>query len=412
MDVLELLLELCSATTPPTFSTSPRYIFQWPILKYLHFFVAKRMQLHAGPEASWYVQHGRTAVSDELGVAFSLLAARRWVGQGLGLSGITFYDVEGCLAGRYLGAGPKASQRSGHSQRPDWIVAAADPKHPKALQYYALESKGTKFDIETQHCKSLAKAVEQLAGVTVGNQSVPGLAVRTVSGEGRIKVLAIDPPPEEAPAAPTQIINNDATREYLELLASFESARLKSAQKAATDYPSELNPMIAAEKPPPLRDPQHDRRTKSEESGGRKPGNPADISLEELTRHASATNAIRMARWSADAQIMSQLSGDTRKVTRGAGTTSIETGGTTGSAVGTTISLPGERARLFTGILETFVAPLKDLDFEAIAEFQSHLTGSLAEPPDSTRSATREAGEHVLPNVRVSPTGLVAAIIP
>lgn len=191
----ELLLRLGQALAPGSGGQSP-YLssVHWPIVKYVDFFHEVNGQLCAGPQADRYVHHGRTAISDELGVAFSLLAADRWLYETYSLDVIDIVDVEQVLGG-VLGRRNISSVR-GARRRPDWLVLGGQTGSSGAVRVFSLESKGASRGSaipNAHHAKSLASAVEQLSSIEVGAKVPTGLASLAITGAGPVVVKAVDP---------------------------------------------------------------------------------------------------------------------------------------------------------------------------------------------------------------------------
>lgn len=191
----DLLLRLGQALAPGAGGQSP-YLssVHWPIVKYVDFFHEVNGQLCAGPQASKYVLHGRTAISDELGVAFSLLAAEHWLRETYSLDVIDIVDVEQVLGG-VLGR-RKVSNVVGASRRPDWLVLGAHTGSNGPVKVFSLESKGASRGDESpnaHHASSLASAVEQLSSMEVDAKVPIGLASLAITGAGPVVVKAVDP---------------------------------------------------------------------------------------------------------------------------------------------------------------------------------------------------------------------------
>lgn len=196
----DLLLRLGLALAPGAGGQSPHLSsVHWPLVKYVDFFQEVNGQLCAGPQADRYVQHGRTAISDELGVAFSLLAAERWLREEYSLDVIDIVDVEQVLGG-VLGS-RKVSSVPGASRRPDWLILGGRTGASGALKAFALESKGASrggASSNAHHVKSLASAVEQLSSMEVDGKVPVGLASLAITGAGPVVVKAVDPGDDSA----------------------------------------------------------------------------------------------------------------------------------------------------------------------------------------------------------------------
>lgn len=355
VDVADVLLRLGQALTPPVPTTAIARSFHWPMLKYLHFFDEVAGALHAGGEAAWYVHHGRTAVSDELGVAFSLLAGEWWL-DSLGLQGFNVYDVEGCLTGRYGAHGPAVATRVGYRRRPDWIISSVD--NSGARWYFVLESKGTKVGSWRQHAMTLASAIEQLEGITVLGRPFGGLAVRTVSGVGPIEVWSVDPPASDPVVLRT---DNSVVKKY-------QADRLDAIKSR-----------------PKKQGPSRDAAVE-------------DITHDELMGYAALTDASKLAQWSAEPELLEKLV----KVPTQARTPRARLDLGSETALGLLIPIPGEPYVLFTGVLDRVEEPLRDLDFEGVDREQARVV------PHSFKEL-RDRREI---QVSVAGNGMVAAVLP
>ncbi|WP_106817518.1 hypothetical protein [Janibacter massiliensis] len=157
----------------------------WPILKYFHFFRrSRRGGLLAGPDAARYRHHSRGAVSDELGMAFSLLAAERWIVDA-GLIPGNIVDLE-----RH--PGPLALNLA-RGRRPDFGYEAFD-LGTMTPRWLTVEAKGASAPAsETRAAKQLADAHGQITALP----NISGLASVTFTGRGPVSIWAVAAPAEE-----------------------------------------------------------------------------------------------------------------------------------------------------------------------------------------------------------------------
>lgn len=177
------------------------YYLQWALLRYLGFFdhIAKRKR----PRKLGLSQAGkrtrgnqRRVASEELGIGFGALLARRWFTMTTGSVPVRIIDVDVALDdGFTLAAGSRLPIKRRDRQRPDYIMIADNPTTPGSYYIRVLECKGT--CIPGVAIGQMAKAVGQLEGLVIGGCIPSGLAVGTIAANNGMSYVAIDPEDEE-----------------------------------------------------------------------------------------------------------------------------------------------------------------------------------------------------------------------
>jgi hypothetical protein len=155
----------------------------------------------------------RRVTSEEMGIGFGALLANYWF-ERTGAAGLPvgIVDVDAALDDRYIFAGgSRHAVRAISDRRPDYLLVAPDPSRRRRYRVRALECKGTSSSIGYS-VRQLASAAEQLAGITVGGRIPAGLAVSTVTMNGQMSYLAIDPAEDDEPSYP---VNSNTIDEAL-----------------------------------------------------------------------------------------------------------------------------------------------------------------------------------------------------
>lgn len=193
---MDALLELARAT--PLGGSSAvleRFSRQWAWIRYLGAFDHRntKLILRASAVANVF-DHDRALVSEHMGVAFGVLAAKTWC-RSDGASGpIEALPVRSLLNGVIAGH-PAGDFDQRGSLEPDYLLSYPD-KSPTSRRYRVLECKGT------QHASSVAKAlghaVRQVDALRYQGRAIPALATAIVSNEHEISLHSIDPD-DEAP---------------------------------------------------------------------------------------------------------------------------------------------------------------------------------------------------------------------
>jgi hypothetical protein len=145
----------------------------------------------------------RRVTSEEVGIGFGALLANYWF-ERTGATGVPvgIVDVDVALDDRYIFAGgSRQTVRATSDRRPDYLLVAPDSSSRRRYRVRALECKGTSSSI-SYAVRQLASAAEQLTGITVGGRIPTGLAVSTVTMNGRLSYLAIDPGEDDEPSYP------------------------------------------------------------------------------------------------------------------------------------------------------------------------------------------------------------------
>ncbi len=211
-----------------SYATSPRYqddlldlYMHWALVRYIGLF--KRRNDGSADSALAISQPGqrirgnqRRVTSEEMGIGFGALLANHWFAQ-TGAAGlpIGIVDVDAALGDRYIFAGgSRHPVRAVADRRPDYLLIAPDSTARRRYRVRALECKGPR-GTASYAMQQLASAVEQLAGISVGGRTPPGLAVSTITANNQMSYLAIDPGEEEEPSYEV----NSAT---IEQAASFQ----------------------------------------------------------------------------------------------------------------------------------------------------------------------------------------------
>ena len=208
------------------YATAPRYqddlldrYSQWGLLRYLGFFdVANEKtqprRLKVSSAGSRIVGNQRRVTSEEIGIAFGGLLARRWFAwTGAGRAPVSIVDVDAALDDRYVFAGgARRAVRKIGGHRPDYLLIAADPQAHRRYRIRTLECKGTKTT--STAIKQLAKAVRQLDGITVDGRIPAGLATSVIASDDALSYLAIDPADEEEPAYEISSATIDEVRRF------------------------------------------------------------------------------------------------------------------------------------------------------------------------------------------------------
>ena len=378
---VDVLHQLGKTITPPAPLVGPHDPTLWPIIKYFNFFDEVGDRLHCGAQASWYVEHGRTAVSDELGVAFSLIAARIWMEKTHHSSGVTFHDVEGALAGRYghgyMGISPQSRRAR---SRPDWLASGFVSQYPGSRTVCLVESKGTKGATRKNHVSVLGGALDQLGSVTVTNSSgnpkhaagakhsPPGLAVRAVTGRGQVEIWSIDPPES---GEDVFRVGPPSNLEITQLLNSW------SEESRRTDLAGVIeksNGSLEAESFPAGRASQDPNTSESLPNDGEESSDPRlSLEAEQLSVYLTGMSAVRAVGWSRDVAA-AQAVYDTRwpaPESRLEEDYRIDT--EAGRAFGRVERIPGTRRGIFLGVLGDVIKPLRDGDFEEYDRARSHI---------------------------------------
>jgi hypothetical protein len=226
-----------------SYATRPRYqddlldtYVQWGLLRYLGFFDLadypySPLQLTVSEAGQRIVGNQRRVTSEEMGIGFGVLLAKRWFRTTIGYgTPIRVVDIDAALDDRYILAtgSPQAVRKTG-LRRPDYLIIADDPAVRRHYRVRLLECKGTSTTL-TYAVQQLASAVEQLAGVAVGGRIPAGLAVSTITANNRVSYLAIDP--EDAEEASYEV-----SSDTIDQAASFRF----SDEDPAYVSPSRLN---------------------------------------------------------------------------------------------------------------------------------------------------------------------------
>lgn len=324
---ISAMLELARGTALNADPAVAAFARRWSTLRYLGLFDVKangRLHLDAGT-LQFIGPNQRRVLSEDLGIGFGIVVAKHWCKARMTAPGvnprrigpITAIDVDSALRN---GMVPNLSQAG--DRQPDYLLSYSDLSAPGVRIYDLLETKGT---VDKSTAKNqLGRAVTQLAALTIGGQSMTGIAVSTVSKVTGIIAMAVDP---EKPPMTWQPTN--------EILEDWRNAEPRKMEEV-TELDLSAEEFFA-------------RAT-----------NADNASLAEFGGHHIAAE-----RW------LPKFDADRR------GEANLEVTRTTdaGTFVGTeyVIEIPGtsERVRLYHGVEEHVVYGLNGLDAIAVAEAQS-----------------------------------------
>ena len=188
------MLELARGTALSDDPEIAAFARRWSILRHLGVFDRNpqdgSLRLDAGT-LQFIGPNQRRVLSEELGIGFGILVAKRWCrARTPAIGPITAIDVDKAL---HNGTVPNLQLAGG--RQPDYLLAYPDPTTPGTMAYDLLETKGTVRRSTANG--QLGRAVTQLAGLTVGGQPLTGIAISTISTSDGFLVLAVDP--EERP---------------------------------------------------------------------------------------------------------------------------------------------------------------------------------------------------------------------
>ncbi len=195
------MLELARGTALSDDPEIAAFARRWSILRHLGVFAREPGvgTLHLDAAALQFIgPNQRRVLSEELGVGFGILVAKHWCRTRVpGVGPITAIDVD-----KALHTGTVRNLQLAGGRQPDFLLAYADPANLGAMAYDLLETKGT-VSRSTANSQ-LGRAVTQLAGLTVGGQSITGIAVSTISTVDGFLVLAVDPEERAITWKPTE----------------------------------------------------------------------------------------------------------------------------------------------------------------------------------------------------------------
>lgn len=161
---------------------------RWALLRYLGIFEATGLQppkFGLSAAGRRVAGNQRRVMSEELGIGYASLLSGSWLipDTAFGSNTVTAVDIDLLLAG--IDGNLRTVQVG--IRRPDYLIVGRDSSSNVKLGL--LECKGTK----SRHyaVKQLAAASEQLAGVTINSQTLPGLAVSSIVGGRMIEYRAV-----------------------------------------------------------------------------------------------------------------------------------------------------------------------------------------------------------------------------
>jgi hypothetical protein len=194
-----------------SYVTRPRYqddlydrYVQWGLMRYLGFFAhvtGKPGTRALGVSAAGQRIRGsqRRVTSEDLGIGFGALLARRWFARSVGPVPVSIVDVDAALDDRVVyAAGSPLSVKPANTRRPDYILIANEPAIRTRYRVRVLECKGTSDP--SRAVRQMARAAEQLGGLAIGGRVPAGLAVGTIASGAKVFYVAVDPDDEEEAA--------------------------------------------------------------------------------------------------------------------------------------------------------------------------------------------------------------------
>jgi hypothetical protein len=183
---VEVLHALSYATSPLYKDNLHDMYMQWGLLRYLGFFEHGEHEEDAVPplgvSAAGCMVAGtqRRVTSEELGVGFGAVLARRWFRHALGPGvPIGFIDVDAYMSGSGYGG----------AIRSDYLLIAPDTARAGCYRVRLLECKGTQG--ESLARAQMRKAVRQL-GSHVVHPLPDGIAVSSVTYGDRVRCFAVE----------------------------------------------------------------------------------------------------------------------------------------------------------------------------------------------------------------------------
>jgi hypothetical protein len=206
---MDAMLELARATRPHVSDDVFVAYKHWAWLRYLGVFDLDAHRALGLSEAGRKV-HGnqRRVLSEELGVGFGVLLAKRWC-RALGATGtITPVDLDVVLTEGYAWTVPLSARNvTVKGRQPDYLLLVDDASAPLSKTLKVVECKGTKAPSYAPI--QIARALTQLGSLTVDGRTPTGLAVSTVSTRDEVSYLAVDP---EDPDELSYLVDDQAVR--------------------------------------------------------------------------------------------------------------------------------------------------------------------------------------------------------
>jgi hypothetical protein len=186
---LDALRGLAVATRPSYGDDVLGFHSYWALMRYVGAFVGTNHQLFVSPGGERLPGNQRRVMSEDLGIAFSLEIATRWIRRELPPTvPVWVADVDVL---RWHGLG-------GARGRPDYVLAAGDPADPGSVRFGLLECKGTRTPSYVD--EQLARGCSQLAPA-VAATGWPGLVVSSLFTDRSVEYRALEVQPPRAGAA-------------------------------------------------------------------------------------------------------------------------------------------------------------------------------------------------------------------
>lgn len=197
---VEALLELARGTAlsgDPEVASVSRW---WSAIRHLGTFARDPLtgSLRLDGAALQFIgPNQRRVLSEELGIGFGIVAAKRWCrARNPAVGPITAIDVDTALNNGSV----RGLERNGRRQ-PDYLLRYLDTANPSVTIFELLETKGTVSRANAR--EQLGRALTQLAGLTIGGQAMTGIAVSTVSTDTGFEISSVDPEQQPMMWAPS-----------------------------------------------------------------------------------------------------------------------------------------------------------------------------------------------------------------
>ncbi|CAO5258343.1 hypothetical protein [Frankia sp. AgKG'84/4] len=212
----EVLHELGGATTFFVRSPFSDIARNWAHVRYCSALTWSDGWLALSAEAEDVVYHHKVMQSEQLGIGFGLVAARKVLQKLYPRWHFDVIDADAALvAGQVSGVRATSGRRAG-KQRPDYFLVGTHSMGGSVQsKIWVLECKGTHAS-GPYHIEQLAKACVQVETVEIGTAPPPALMVATKLAANRITTYVLDPPGEDelwsgAEEEFDEVINESAT---------------------------------------------------------------------------------------------------------------------------------------------------------------------------------------------------------
>lgn len=167
----------------------------WTWLRYIGVFEKNTGSLTLRADAlSFAMHHDRAVVSEHMGVAFGIVAAKAWVRATGGRDPINILPVRAFLAGRVPGHLASGFGKIS-SMEPDYLISFSNSGAAATRSYRLIECKGTQD--RSKLPSAMGHAVFQCDAVRYRGNPIPSLVTGVVSNDAEISIRAVDPEGEE-----------------------------------------------------------------------------------------------------------------------------------------------------------------------------------------------------------------------